>query len=102
MGTPEAMAPVTIAAGLPLLRVGLERIAAAAGLPVAGPDTASALALRSQDHEPTSAPFEVAAEADRVVVTIRAAPDDVTWAAVTRLVNVLVAESVPANADGSP
>lgn len=80
-----------VVARVPLLRSGLERLAADAGVDVTGDagragDAATDLTLRSADTVSDGSPVDIVVAGDAVVVTCRAVPDDATWIAITRLV----------------
>jgi hypothetical protein len=78
-----------VEAGAPLLRVGLEQAALAAGLQLTGPDASVVIGLRSPDTGPTGATVDVSVEANLVRITLTAVPDRRTWMSLWALLGQL-------------
>jgi hypothetical protein len=89
------MAPPTearIVAKTPLLRAGLQRIVAEAGLNCTNTESPEALTFREPDCLPTHAFVEISQGSDHVQVVIRRQPDPMTWTAVMRVVAIMIDE----------
>jgi hypothetical protein len=78
-----------VEAGAPLLRVGLEQAALAAGLQLTSSDASAVIGLRSPDAPPTGATVDVSVEANFVRITLTAVPDRRTWMSIWSLLGQL-------------
>jgi hypothetical protein len=80
-----------VVASAPLLRVGLERAALAAGLQPARPEEApTVIGLHSADTPPTGATVDLSVGANQVTIAVTAIPDHQTWTAVWQLLGELL------------
>ena len=83
----ESPASVRIVASRPLLRAGLERLAAGAGVAVSDRPDPFDLVLRSADDPPDGSPVDVTLVDGAIVVTCCSVPDREVWDALGRLVS---------------
>jgi hypothetical protein len=81
--------PLRIVAAVPLLRLGLERIATDAGFRVVG-DESAALVLHGVDEPATDANVDIAVGPAQVALQLRRVPDERTWTALQTLLNHLL------------
>jgi hypothetical protein len=88
---PTAREPlrVQVVASAPLLRVGLERAALAAGLQLSNLQAPAAIGLHSADTPPTRATVDLSVGANLATITLTAVPDRETWTAVRELLGQL-------------
>jgi hypothetical protein len=87
--TPGDPVHVQVVASAPMLRVGLERAALAAGLQLANPEAPTAIGLHSADTLPTRAAVDLSVGANLVTIALTAVPDRETWTAVWELLGEL-------------
>ena len=80
---------VRIVAAVPLLRLGLERIASEAGFSLLNGDTAP-IVLRSVDAPPSNADVDIADGPGAVTLTLRHVPEPAAWAALRDLLDRLL------------
>jgi hypothetical protein len=80
---------VQVVASAPLLRVGLERAALAAGFEVSDGPGRAAIGLHSADVGPTGAGVDLSVGANTVTVVLNALPDPKSWTAMLALLDEL-------------
>jgi hypothetical protein len=90
--TPGAPVRIQVVASAPMLRVGLERAALAAGLHLTNPEAPTAIGLHSADTPPTRAIVDLSVGANVVTIALRAVPDRDTWMAVWKVLGELFDE----------
>lgn len=81
---------VTVRAGVPLLRAGLERMVLRAGLGLVGSEADARVVVRTLDHSPSAALLDVCVADGSVTLTLHAAVDSALWDALPGLVGLLL------------